>query len=310
MHIKQLISFVTVARTKNMAQTALALNYSHSTVFSHLEALEKEYNTKLYCRTSHGIELTPKGELLLRYAKQFVELYEESYAALTESRQTILRVGASESGDVCFMHTILREYIHIVPDVEIEYVKMTSDVSVSKLLAGTCDVAVICEFDFHPEDLYTRYLCTLPLVFVTSPAYLKAIQEQAPPVLPTLLGTMKLSVAKAMLASVGLEFDACFSSLSNIGDLETIKQLLYYNRGVALLPKMYVLRDLTEGTLTQLPGLRQEPWLDAFVVTPSKHRIGPHTKGLIDLAFQQYNPCFLQANNIIERCAPPFYTEG
>ena len=42
MHIKQLISFVTVARNKNMAQTALALNYSHSTIFGHLEALEKE----------------------------------------------------------------------------------------------------------------------------------------------------------------------------------------------------------------------------------------------------------------------------
>lgn len=41
MHIKQLVSFVTVARTKNMAQTALALNYSHSTIFGHLESLEK-----------------------------------------------------------------------------------------------------------------------------------------------------------------------------------------------------------------------------------------------------------------------------
>lgn len=61
MHIKQLVSFVTVARTKNMAQTALALNYSHSTIFGHLESLEKEYSTKLYCRTSHGIELTPEG---------------------------------------------------------------------------------------------------------------------------------------------------------------------------------------------------------------------------------------------------------
>ena len=55
MQIKQLISFLTVARTKNMAQTALALNYSHSTIFGHLELLEKEYGVKLYLRTSHGI---------------------------------------------------------------------------------------------------------------------------------------------------------------------------------------------------------------------------------------------------------------
>ncbi len=301
MHIKQLISFVTVARNKNMAQTALALNYSHSTIFGHLEALEKEYNTKLYYRTSHGIELTPKGEILLEYAKKFVELYDESCTALSEIKQTILRVGASESGDVCFMHEILREYLQTAPTVELEYVKMTSDISVSKLIAGTCDVAVICEFDFHPDDLYARYLGTLPLAFVTAPAYLRTLHEQKNSALPTLLGTMKMPVAVRMLQSVGLEFGDCFSALSNIGDLETIRQLLYFNRGVALLPKMYVERDLREGTLVQLPKMKQEPWLDAFIVTPSRHRIGPHTKGLIDLAFQRYNPDFLQSGNILEQ---------
>ena len=300
MHIKQLISFVTVARNKNMAQTALALNYSHSTIFGHLEALEKEYNTKLYYRTSHGIELTLKGRILLEYAKKFVELYDESCTALSEIKQTILRVGASESGDVCFMHEILRGYLETAPTVEIEYVKMTTDVSVSKLIAGTCDVAVICEFNFSPEDLYARYLGTLPLVFVTSPAYLKTLQDQGASFRPTLLGTMKMPVAVQMMDSVGLEFDACFSALSNIGDLDTIRQLLYFNRGVAMLPKMFVARDLEEGTLIQLPHMRQEPSLDAFMVTPSRHRIGPHTKGLIDLAFRWYNPNFLQSGNTLK----------
>lgn len=300
MHIKQLISFVTVARNKNMAQTALALNYSHSTIFGHLEALEKEYNAKLYCRTAHGIELTHKGEILLEYAKKFVELYDESCAALSEMTQSILRVGASESGDVCFMHELLREYIGTVPAVEIEYAKMTSDISISKLIGGACDMAVICEFNFRPEDLYARYLGTLPLVFVSSPGYLRTMREQDAPALPTLLGTMKLPVANQMLRSVGLEFSECFSALSNIGDLDTIKQLVLYNRGVALLPKMYVEPEIREGTLIQLPNMKQEPWLDAFIVTPSKHRIGPHTKGLIDLAFQRYNPHFLTEGNLLE----------
>lgn len=301
MHIKQLISFVTVARTKNMAQTALALNYSHSTIFGHLEALEKEFNTKLYCRTSRGIELTPKGEMLLVYAKQFVELYDEACAALSESKQTRLRVGASESGDVCFMHDILQEYIRIVPTVEIEYVKMTSDVSISKLIAGTCDVAIICEYDFQPEGLYSRYLCTLPLIFVSSLNYLSSIEQNSEHPLPALLGTMKLPVAQQMLQSVGLDFHQCFSSLSNIGDLETIKHLLAYNQGVALLPKMYVEPDLKSGTLVQLPYMPQEPCLDTFVVTPSKNRIGPRTKEFIDLTFRQYNPHFLESGNILER---------
>lgn len=102
MHIKQLVSFVTVARTKNMAQTALALNYSHSTIFGHLESLEKEYSTKLYCRTSHGIELTPKGELLLEYAKKILELYDESCATLLDTKQSILR--SVQRSPVCLLY--------------------------------------------------------------------------------------------------------------------------------------------------------------------------------------------------------------
>lgn len=299
MHIKQLVSFVTVARTKNMAQTALALNYSHSTIFGHLESLEKEYNTNLYCRTPHGIELTPKGELLLEYAKKILELYDESCAALLDVKQSTLRVGASESGDVCLMHEILRKFIHNYPSVEIEYAKMTSDVSVSKLIAGTCDVSIICEFDFHPEGLYSRYLGTLPLIFVTAPGYWKILQEQTPETLPPLLGTMKMPVAIQMLQSIGLQFDEQFSSLSNIGDLETIKQLLYYNRGVALLPKMYVKSDIQSKNLIQFPKILQECSLESFVVTPSKHKIGPLTKELIDLTFERYNPNHLTENNIL-----------
>ena len=283
-----------------MAQTAMALNYSHSTIFGHLESLEKEYNTKLYCRTSHGIELTPKGELLLEYAKKILELYDESCAALLDTKQSILRVGATESGDVCFMHEVLREFVHNFPVAEIEYAKMTSDVSVSKLIAGTCDVSIICEFDFHPEGLYSRYLGTLPLIFVTAPGYWKILQEQSPLPLPPLLGTMKMSVAEQMLQSIGLQFSDCFSSLSNIGDLETIKQLLSYNRGVALLPEMYVRADIQSGNLIQFPKIHQEVSLDAFVVTPSKHKIGPLTKKLIDLAFSWYNPNHLTEHNILK----------
>ena len=299
MHIKQLVSFVTVARTKNMAQTALALNYSHSTIFGHLESLEKEYSTKLYCRTSHGIELTPKGELLLEYAKKILELYDESCATLLDTKQSILRVGATESGDVCFMHEVLQEFVHNFPAVEIEYSKMTSDVSVSKLIAGTCDVSIICEFDFHPEGLYARYLGTLPLIFVTVPGYWKILQEQSPQSLPPLLGTMKMPVAEQMLQSIELKFDKYFSSLSNIGDLETIKQVLPYNRGVALLPEMYVRADIQSGSLIQFPRIHQVVRLDAFVVTPSKHKIGPITKELIALVFAKYNPNNLDENNIL-----------
>ena len=160
-------------------------------------------------------------------------------------------------------------------------------------------MSIICEFDFHPEELYARYLGTLPLIFVTAPGYWKILQEQSPQMLPPLLGTMKMPVAEQMLQSINLKFGDCFSSLSNIGDLETIKQLLSYNRGVALLPEMYVRTDIQSGNLIRFPRIHQEVRLDAFVVTPSKHKIAPVTKELIALLFARYNPNNLDENNVL-----------
>lgn len=299
MQLKQLQSFVTVARTKNMAQTAEVLNYSHSTIYAHLESLEKEFNTKLYVRTSHGIELTDKGRKLLSYAKKFMLLYDETYSALSEARQSTLRIGASESSDVCFMHDLLREFVRREPQAEIEYVKMTTDVSVSKLLSGTCDVSIICEFDFQPKDLYAQYLGTMPLIFVCSPLMARSSHSEEDAALPILLGTMKMPVAKKMLASVGLRFNDCFSSLLNIGDLDTIRQMLYYNRGIALLPTIYVEADLAAGKLIRVPQLPQELYLDAHVVTASKSRIGSYTGKLIQLAFELFNPQHLTSSHRI-----------
>lgn len=285
MQMKHLTSFVTVAKTRNMAQTALVLNYSHSTIYSHIDVLEKEFGVKLYHRTSHGIELTSQGEIFLQYAEKLLNLYEETHRALSQTTQSTLRIGASEASDFCLMHKLMREFISRANPVEVEYSKMTVDMSLMRLIAGNCDIAFICDFDFTPESVYSEYLCTLKLIFVTG----SPVQFEGPE-LPKLLGTMKMPMAQKIMHSIGLQFDDYFSSLTTIGDLSTIKQLLYYNSGVAMLPEIYAEADLKNGSLLRIPSLMQEVELSVYIVAASKNRIGPYTKELINLAFSLYNP--------------------
>ncbi len=296
MQVKQLISFITAAQTKNMAQTAQALNYSHSTIFGHIEALEREFHTKLYLRTPHGIELTEQGELFLAYAKQFMRLYDEALAAMSAVHQSRLRVGASEASDLCLMHNILQEFVALYPAVELEYSKLTVDVALSRLSANTCDIAFLSECGYRPENVSASYLCTLPLVFVSSPTYFSAQQQ---PGLPRLVSSNTLPVVRETLQTVGVDFDRAFSSLMMVGDLNTIRQLLLYNRGIAFLPYAYIKGDLENGTLVRVPGLMEEIYLHTYLVTPSPSRIGPHTRSLMDLAFQRYNPDRLTEGNMI-----------
>lgn len=288
MQIKHLVSFITVAQTKNMAQTALVLNYSHSTIYSHLEALEKEFQTKFYLRTSHGIELTKEGEHFLNYATQTIQLYEDILMDFSGVSQSKLRIVASEASDVCLMHNILQEYIVRFPSTEIEYGKASVDVALSKLAANVCDISVIAEFQHIPDTFYANYLCTLPLLFISSPIYFSSPVKPSP--LPNLISTMNRQTTISVLSNSNIDFNQHFSSLVTVGDLNTIRQLLLFNRGIAMLPASYVEEDLKSGHLVQIPELMQELLLDAYIVTSSPKKIGQQTKGLIDIAYEQYNP--------------------
>ncbi len=292
MQVRQLLTFVTVARTGNMAQAAEVLNYSHSSVYGHLEALEKEFNVKLYERVSHGIVLTENGRKFLPYAKQFVDLYFEISDTLSNKKQNIIRIASSESGDVCIMHELLSHYIENTEPIEVEYIKMTTDTAISKLTAGACDVAVICEFDLHNDDIYYQYLVTIPLVFVASPTLIATMGKNDS--LPKLLGTMKMSVAVKMLESVGLEFKDWFSVLTNIGDLATIRHLVSLSNGIALLPEIYVREDIQKGLLARIPALMGTVDLNCYIATPSENRVGKHTKEFIELSFAKFNPNHLK----------------
>lgn len=290
MNIKQLISFVTVASKRSLSQAALILNYSQSTVYEHLNSLEDELKAKLYLRTSQGIDLSDKGRQFMPYAMQIIELYNESVSKISEKNKEFIRIGASASSDVCIMEHLISEFVNLYPQVEIEYSVMTTDVALLKTMVGNCDIAFVCELDLNTSDVNARHLCTLPYVFVAAPNSdaTKDGLVMGGDKLPTMLGTMQLEVAFKMLKSVGLEFDKYFSSLMNIGDLLLVKHFTMYNKGVSLLPKTFVQKDIDKGLLARIPNMLQEVKIKVFVLTSNKKNFRPSVANIMNLAFKLY----------------------
>ncbi len=299
MQYRQLLTFITTAKTKNMAQTAQILSYSHSTIYSHLEALEREFNAKFYTRTAHGIDLTEQGEVFLKYASQIVDIYTEALAVLGMNTQSEIHVVASEAADVCLIRHMLHKYIEKVPQVDLDYNKTTIDAALTRMAVGTCDLAILSEFNYEPVDLYGQYIGTIPLLFVCSPTCLAQYfgNKNEPPIF---LGTMKKDVVVRVMRQFDLDFNDFFSNMRAIGDLDTLKQQLEYNtRSVGLLPQLFAQKELDEGRLVRIPALMCEVDLDAYIVAPSKGKIGPYTQELIDLLFDLYNPQRLTHDNYI-----------
>ncbi|WP_368489360.1 LysR family transcriptional regulator [Clostridium sp. BJN0013] len=62
MDIKQLQTFITVAKLLNFREAGEELNYSQSSVSDHIRNLEKELNTKLFERLGKKVFLNESGK--------------------------------------------------------------------------------------------------------------------------------------------------------------------------------------------------------------------------------------------------------
>jgi len=62
-------SFVAVAQTGNLTQAAKRLYTTPPAISAHIKSLEDELSTPLFIRSSKGMALTDKGQLLLKKAQ-------------------------------------------------------------------------------------------------------------------------------------------------------------------------------------------------------------------------------------------------
>ncbi len=72
MTLHQLKIWTTVARRQSMTKAANELGIRQPSVTQQIKLLEKEYRLKLYEVNGRGIEPTPAGRLLLKYAKKIL----------------------------------------------------------------------------------------------------------------------------------------------------------------------------------------------------------------------------------------------
>ncbi len=70
MTLHQLKVWTIVAKRQSMTKAANELRIRQPSVTQQIKLLEREYGLNLYTVNGRGIELTPAGRLLLKYAKR------------------------------------------------------------------------------------------------------------------------------------------------------------------------------------------------------------------------------------------------
>lgn len=95
MHNDSLVVFAEVVEYKSFSAASRVLYISSVAIRKHIDKLEKELGVSLFKRSSKGVILTEKGEILYDSVEKMQEIYDECLIKLKGDRKSKIRVGLS-----------------------------------------------------------------------------------------------------------------------------------------------------------------------------------------------------------------------
>lgn len=138
-------TFLSVVRQGGVRKAAEGLNLTQPAVTSRIKALEDSLGGLLFERTSRGMRLTKRGEVLLSYAEQFERLSDMVVRDVIapEGVDARLRLGVSETIAQCWLPDLIARLHERYPRLEIEFNVDISTNLRSALLDRRIDLAIL-----------------------------------------------------------------------------------------------------------------------------------------------------------------------
>lgn len=242
--------FAKVAKRLNLTQAAQELGISQPAVSKHIQELEKQYNTQLLDRSSSRVSLTPAGRLFLIHA----ELILDQYGALEAEMYRIsnnycgeIRISADSPVVDNNLFTLFLAYCKSHPCIKISYIDIP-EIPNKELLHDKKIDLVFTNGPYTDTDLqYTPY-SKQKWVFV---AYGKGVFADKYKVKIDEIVEYKLNI-NVFKSEVEFDYNVLLRDnqfLNYFTDLEMIKNLMYKNDCIGLLPLYAVRQELASGAL-------------------------------------------------------------
>lgn len=257
MDIRQLKTFITVARLLNFRAAAEELNYSQSTVSDHIRNLEEELDVKFFERLGRNVFLTEQGKKLISSAEKMIKDAEDIHKLFDNDEKVkgSLKIGAAETLCVFWLPPLLKEYSQIYPDVQIT-LKMADCLEFPEMLEkNIIDVAFGLHDESAQQQLSQIDLFDDSTIFVAAPdhplAFLKKITayelENQSFILTEAESGYSMELKK-LLEGLNIKMN----TIMEFSSIEAIKQCVKNGLGITLLPSIVVDKEIQRGELVML----------------------------------------------------------
>ncbi len=262
MELRQLKTFVTVAKLLSFNQAADTLNYAQSTVSSQIRLLEEEFGKPLFDRLGKTIVLTEAGQMLLRYAHKMIAIEKETITQVGGFQDALgsitLRVPQSISTYV--LPSVLKKFSTLYPGVSFNISHCALSV-LKELRSGIIDLAFILADSIQEKDLTAEAIGFENIYMMSGPTHplskypsvhMKDLKGQTV-FLPTQDCSYKM-IFERMLT----EENIICASIIELNSIEAIKRCVMEGIGVMMLPEMTVQKEIANKKLVKLLWVEKE----------------------------------------------------
>lgn len=145
MDIRQLETFLWIARLGSIAEACKRLNVTQSTLSMRLRALETDLRVPLFDRNHKRLTLTAKGRDLVRYAEKIVDTAKQArmYVADPQAQTGTIRVGVAELIALTWVPELINRLNLRYPNVTIDLDVGVPRTLTDALTTGAVDLALV-----------------------------------------------------------------------------------------------------------------------------------------------------------------------
>lgn len=295
MELKQLESFVAVVAYKSFTEAAKQLYISQPTISTHIQALEKELESKLIIRTTKSIELTSRGAELYECAVKMLDLRDSLLEKWKGSDEKIVRLGVSTIPSAYILPEFLPEFCRKHPDIFFYSTQSDSRAIIEGVMEDRLDVGLVgMECEDERMACIPFYEDQLVIITPVTEHFLELQKKESPMTElfkePMILrekgsGTKKaadLFLEKEGFAKEKLQVVACMN------DPEAIKNSVAAGLGISIVSKKAAENLIAEKRLLSFEFSRYTSGRKFYIIYKKDYTLKPFISTFINYIQKYY----------------------
>lgn len=144
MNFSSMEYFTVLAQERSFTRAAQRLHITQQSLSSHIAGMEKELGSQLLVRRV-PLTLTYAGEVMLRYATDFMKFHNEmqrEFCDISQEQKGSLHVGAASARGQMILPKTIALFQESYPNISVELTEGSNGELQQKLVKGTIDLAI------------------------------------------------------------------------------------------------------------------------------------------------------------------------